>query len=849
VTTLVDSHRSAHSSTRYRRHQLRRRKPRAQRILAPLSIVAALGLIAPSFGAPGDVLSMDVPVLGGDTPAAREIETGATSVSTQTGAFQYSYPIEVPPGRLGIEPSLALAYSSQGAIHGGVAAGWSLDIPEIRVDTRESLLLRQDPNHVLTFESTLAGGHRLVPVTEPAADDVIATFRAQYDPSYARYERLIGSKWRVRTHDGNTHYFGEFDHQTSTNDPERFRLTRTVDEFGNTVHYRWQPIYDGNDLVDHVINRIEYTTNDGADLGPHALVLFSYADPVSCVLGSNFPVGAKLEQRGAIVRYRGSRQLTTIFRLVRTASDFRFVRTTTLNYSAEAAACGQKHGPLRLLTSIQESAISPEGVTTTKPPVTFTYGPLERNLNETRSFDTASPDMHRGYRAVDADDLNGDWPTLEATMMDFDGDGRLDRLSTFGTCLFNWERNFGDGFGFNGTSSLPTFRFSAQTDSCSLAGQIMEYSNGAIEPPGDCAPIFNLGAYLAYRFMDMNGDGLPDLVTALHYDGTHYSPWIDPVAKARWNLPDDPACFSSRAMCPKLEPEALRTARVCTPGGGCQLDQAAIDRHLAAAPKVPCAALMRQVDVMADDPDDPPENCPRQERIPLEVCGQYPWEIYWNQGGGVLDMENPTVVHQPFPLETDSGDSSLGQGGRYLPFVSTKHAIMDLDGDGYLDGALRTGNDNFWSVYRGDGSGTFRPRSNGQPYLWSVPFDAPLAGSGAHAEYVQDGILGSVSSWTTMQDMNGDGLADLLWIDHDQTPQMTFIYLNKGNGFRTGIPTSLLERQLPLDSPSPRLSITLGTGSPEFIAGGTRTAHRFLFDFDQDGRTDFYRKRTSPEAT
>lgn len=96
-------------------------------------------------GAPGDIFSIPAPVVGSDPPKASDIADGDASVSTQTGALQYSYPIRVPPGRNGMVPQLALSYSSQAPIYGGIAAGWSLSIPEIREDTSQGRLRTHSP--------------------------------------------------------------------------------------------------------------------------------------------------------------------------------------------------------------------------------------------------------------------------------------------------------------------------------------------------------------------------------------------------------------------------------------------------------------------------------------------------------------------------------------------------------------------------------------------------------------------------------------------------------------------------------------------------------------------------------
>jgi hypothetical protein len=148
-------------------------------------------------------------VIGSDPPKASDIMDGDASVSTQTGALQYSYPIRVPPGRNGMVPHLALSYSSQAPIYGGIAAGWSLSIPEIREDTSQGRLRTNSPEVESTqadpraddrFVSTLAGGRPLIPVTEPTSSGVYKTYRAQNDTSFMRYERMNPGqsfRWRV----------------------------------------------------------------------------------------------------------------------------------------------------------------------------------------------------------------------------------------------------------------------------------------------------------------------------------------------------------------------------------------------------------------------------------------------------------------------------------------------------------------------------------------------------------------------------------------------------------------------------------------------------------------------------
>lgn len=239
----------------------------------------ALTLVRPLWAAPGDITRVPAPMLGSDPPDASDISDGDASVSTQTGALNYSFPITVPPGRLGMQPQLSLSYSSQSSTYGGVAANWSLSLPEIRLDTSESVLqqkyfagLSTDPWSRERFVSSLSGSRPLVAVTETHESTVYQTYRAQNDSSWIRYERMNPGQpylWRARSPDGVTHYFG--DTALGSSSPNVVLLTRSVDSFGNTVEYQWQ---------DSQISQIRYTSNPAAGLPAFARIEFDYVTDI-----------------------------------------------------------------------------------------------------------------------------------------------------------------------------------------------------------------------------------------------------------------------------------------------------------------------------------------------------------------------------------------------------------------------------------------------------------------------------------------------------------------------------------------------------------------------------------------
>src|SRR4030042_6055999 len=59
-------------------------------------------------------------------------------ISSNTGAANASIPIEVPPGRNGVAPNLALSYNSNMG-NGWIGGGWSLGLGEIQRSTKRGV--------------------------------------------------------------------------------------------------------------------------------------------------------------------------------------------------------------------------------------------------------------------------------------------------------------------------------------------------------------------------------------------------------------------------------------------------------------------------------------------------------------------------------------------------------------------------------------------------------------------------------------------------------------------------------------------------------------------------------------
>ena len=411
---------------------------------------------------PADITHMAAPMLGADAPAARDVAAGDASVSTQNGTLSYSYPIVVPPGRGGAAPQLALSYSSQAPIYGDIAAGWSLNLPEIKEDTADGLMVAHwrtltDGEHHPRWLSTLGGNLQLVPVEEPAHTDVAETFRAQHDSSFLRYERLAegsGATWRVRSPDGSTYLFGEVAAIAGPPSPvaSRAPLTSTVDAFGNIVAYSYS--YDGGE---YRLDRIDWGANTDASLPHFARLALTWASAPVCSGGTanDIPVGAALDYRLGRRWVTGASRLTQLVATAiepSTQADLHS-RTVTLSYDSAAESCTGTVAPARYLTSIQQSASGAGMASVTLPPVTFAYGPVTQGLTSTSSGDTPAweaGDHHASTISWGLRYSDGRWPTVQSMFLDLDGDSLPDRVSMdeglgLGECVLRWHRNLGGG--------------------------------------------------------------------------------------------------------------------------------------------------------------------------------------------------------------------------------------------------------------------------------------------------------------------------------------------------------------------------------------------------------------------
>jgi Salmonella virulence plasmid 65kDa B protein len=258
------------------------------RTLVCLVVAAAVVAVsvAPAGAAPSEPFTGASARFDEAPQQAKTLNVGDWGVSEKRGAATYTIPLAVPPGRLGMEPHLALRYSSHSPLRGGIAAGWTLDLPSVAVDRS----LGEETTPIFRASVGRANG-RLVEVPEESPVGGKA-YRIEFDDSFVRLFKRSSdvagalTTWTALTPDGVRRDFGDepdsrylasgVDEASS-----RWLLTREADLHGNTVHYVWAREAIGPHIA-FSLKRIEYTSNAAASLGPHAKVEFTYAPADLC---------------------------------------------------------------------------------------------------------------------------------------------------------------------------------------------------------------------------------------------------------------------------------------------------------------------------------------------------------------------------------------------------------------------------------------------------------------------------------------------------------------------------------------------------------------------------------------
>lgn len=364
-------------------------------------------------------------------PRSTTAAVGATAGSFDVladGSASYSVPIFVPPGRAGMQPSLALVYNSNHG-NGALGVGWHIDgLSQIRRCHETWAHDGEVSPEQLDSGPLCLDGNRLVPFDRGGCDPGWEEYRTEI-ANFARicqHSRTVNGVsapdyFRVWHKDGRIYEYGcnveAPDHPAVCainidNKPIAWPLLKIEDRQGNFMNYTYAVAEDLNtatagDLSDAVgekptessffaIKQITYTGNSTTGAEPQRSVKFDWGNP-----------STSSDVRPDIIRgYTLGRYLTMTYRL-KSVSSFgpgdALVRSYTLAYD-EAPGTGRSR-----ITSISECA----GDGGCKPATTFKWTDAPSGLLSTQfaaapSSVTELVPTRDGSSAPFAADLTGD---------------------------------------------------------------------------------------------------------------------------------------------------------------------------------------------------------------------------------------------------------------------------------------------------------------------------------------------------------------------------------------------------------------------------------------------------------
>jgi RHS repeat-associated protein len=393
-----------------------------------------------------------------------------------TGRFNHHIPIEVPPGRQGSEPSIALHYDSSGG-NGWCGVGWDLDMGYIQRETRHGVPLNgssYDDSYGFIFSIGGQSG-RLIRATD-------GTYRPEINTAFLKFVRT-NNCWMMTDKSGRRYTFGgsannqQYLYTTAFSSTFKWLLSSIQDANGNQTAFTYQTL-GGSDkqLYPYAVS---YNANiNSASLTNNCIVYFGLDQfrpdsPNSCLSGQQISTSARLQN--IWVYCNGER-----------------VRRYYLQYTTSPST-GRS-----LLSSIQEYGITDSRAW---PAVSFDYSESAKSFQPVQRWSMTAQASYNNM-------ISPSSPHTQ--LVDMNGDGLPDWVSGQYSSPYTRyivQTNSGRGFG--------------TTQNWAVTNETGVTSYGWNDVNQYDVP-FSGGRVSYCELADINGDRLPDRVMLPGYSGSYF---------------------------------------------------------------------------------------------------------------------------------------------------------------------------------------------------------------------------------------------------------------------------------------------------------------------------------------
>ncbi len=438
------------------------------------------------------------------------------NVQQNTGDLVYEYPISIPPGRNGLQPDLKIAYDSQSPSEGSVyGSNWSDNVPYIVRFNKAGVDKLYSTTTSQYFSSSL---DRELATTTDATKFVARTD----DGSFRTYTFTSSTnQWLMRDKSGTQYKFG-------------YSTSSRQDDPNDASHaYKWmlEEVRDTND------NYIKYTySKDSGQIYPSSIV-YTGSGSTDGIFEIDFATGARSDVSTS-TRSGFAVVTKSLIERIDVKISGSLVRQYTLGYTAG------DNGTRLLLSTAVESGRDESGSTVTVPTTTFSYQSQIPGWSSSSTWYppgllTSNTFQDLGYRIVDVN-----------------GDGLPDMIRSYNAGSNYYEAWINNGHGWTSDPDwyppvlLTTNMFQdlgyriVDVNGDGLVDIIRGYNNGGSDvyeayinngngwtsdstwiPPG----IFATTSFqdTGYRIVDVNGDGLPDMIRSYNAGSDYYEAWIN----------------------------------------------------------------------------------------------------------------------------------------------------------------------------------------------------------------------------------------------------------------------------------------------------------------------------------
>jgi RHS repeat-associated protein len=202
---------------------------------------------------------------------------GSFSVS-DTGAATYSIPIVVPPGAAGLQPKLAITYDSRSE-NGPLGVGWTLSGFSV-IQRCKSTLAQDSSNDQLSFQATdrYCMDGRKLRLTSGSYGQAGSTYQTEVD-EFSRITAVGTSPhgpdhFLVQGRDGLTYQYGNTgESRDDPTSPSIWTADKVTDRAGNYMTIQWAASGSTFENWFRPLS-IQYTNNDSTGTGGNSLVNF-----------------------------------------------------------------------------------------------------------------------------------------------------------------------------------------------------------------------------------------------------------------------------------------------------------------------------------------------------------------------------------------------------------------------------------------------------------------------------------------------------------------------------------------------------------------------------------------------